>query len=157
MPDDPNTLPPEGPPSDPPADQNPTDPPVADTTPADNPDDDAEPAGSDVLASFDWVYDSGLGPLERLVLLAIADHADDDGWFRGCLEELSTWTGLDPAAVEHVRLSLIAGGQLDYKETREKAPPRECTSHWCTPDMRKEHPQRVRLVEPKRKATARAE
>lgn len=96
-----------------------------------------------------WVYEQRtLGPLERLLLLAVADHADDDEWFRGCLEELSSWTGLDPMAVEHVRLELINRGLLAYSDEPEDSPPeRDCTSRWCSPESRDEHPQRIRVAE----------
>lgn len=109
----------------------------------------APKAAAAPAAPADWVYDQrGLGPLERLLLLAVVDHADGDGWFRGCLDELAVWTGLDPAAVEHIRLDLISRGLLAYTDEPEDAPARECTSYWCTPEMRAEHPQRIRLGDP---------
>lgn len=99
-----------------------------------------------------WVYAlDGVAPFDRLLLLAIADHADEDEWFRGCLVELSSWTGMDQAAVEQHRLSLISRGLLEYRETREDAPERECTAHWCAPEMRDEHPQRVRVERPSKR------
>jgi hypothetical protein len=98
-----------------------------------------------------WIYDHReLRPHERLVLLSMADHADPDGWFRGCIEELARWTGLLPTEVEAHRLDLIGRRLLEYTDEPEKdAPERDCDAYWCTPEMRDEHPQRVKPVEPR--------
>jgi hypothetical protein len=87
------------------------------------------------------IFDSKtLGPTERLLMLALADHADDEGWCYPSIARLCERTGLSERAVQsHVKALSEAG----YLAVTANAGPKGCNVYFVRPAPPQEmHPAR---------------
>lgn len=78
-----------------------------------------------------------MGPTHRLIMLALADHADDAGRCYPSLDRLAKRTGLSLRAVRSNLRQLEADGQI---RTDPQGGPKGCNLYYVTPQPRQEMP-----------------
>jgi len=78
-----------------------------------------------------------MGPTHRLIMLALADHADDAGRCYPSLDRLAKRTGLSLRAVRSNLRQLEADGQI---RTDPQGGPMGCNLYFVTPQPRQEMP-----------------
>lgn len=77
-----------------------------------------------------WVWESGLPPMERLVALAYADHADHEGNnIYPSLGTVATKTGMDRANVARIRRRLVEKGVMVPTQFADRKPTRFRMDH----------------------------
>lgn len=84
-----------------------------------------------------------MGPTQRLILLALADHADDSGRCYPSIERLCARTGLKPRSVQTNIRALVEAGYLCIEE---RAGPRGCNVFHVTVSPPQEMHPRIKCA-----------